>query len=367
MYIEGSAEFKHHAATYGPQSKFGYKDFIPLLTAEKFDAARWAALFKSAGARFVVPVAEHHDGFPMYDSSLTEWCAAKMGPKRDIVGELAAAVRREGLVFGLSSHRAEDWWIEQPAFQPYLQTFGAFYYNRGREWGRGVAINYKNKAFAEKAAVLDIERGQLAGVRPLYWQNDTSVSKNSWGYISSQDYKTAESIIGDLTDVVSKNGALLLNIGPRPDGTIPEPEEKMLLEIGRWLAVNGEAIYRTRPWVVFGEGPTQVVEGSFADTKRAAFTGQDIRFTTRGGALYAIVLAWPGQEATVKSLAKSAGLAEGEVSGVQLLGHKGTLQWSRTDAGLVVKMPAEKPCQYAYTLKITGLKIKAPAAGGTAR
>ncbi|HYA49484.1 MAG TPA: alpha-L-fucosidase, partial [Burkholderiales bacterium] len=111
MYLEGSAEFKHHIATYGPQSRFGYKDFIPLFKAEKYDPAAWAALFKRAGARFVVPVAEHHDGFPMYDSALTAWCAGKMGPKRDLIGDLAAAVRAEGLVFGVSSHRAEHWWF----------------------------------------------------------------------------------------------------------------------------------------------------------------------------------------------------------------------------------------------------------------
>jgi alpha-L-fucosidase len=111
MYLQGSAEFKHHVATYGPQRKFGYKDFIPLFKAEKYDPKAWAGLFKKAGAKFVVPVAEHHDGFPMYDSALTAWCAGKMGPKRDLIGDLAAAVRGEGLVFGLSSHRAEHWWF----------------------------------------------------------------------------------------------------------------------------------------------------------------------------------------------------------------------------------------------------------------
>ncbi len=183
MYLKDNRVFKHHVETYGPQSKFGYKDFIPMFKAEKFDADRWAELFRKSGAKYVVPVAEHHDGFPMYASDLTEWCAAKMGPKRDIVGELAAAVRKQGLHFGASSHRAEhwwfynggttfdsdvndpryaglygpaqsdkdaarqayldnwlartgeivdkyhpefvwfDWWIEQPAFQPYLQKF----------------------------------------------------------------------------------------------------------------------------------------------------------------------------------------------------------------------------------------------------
>jgi alpha-L-fucosidase len=415
MYRQGSSEFKHHLEVWGPQASFGYKDFIPRFKAEKFNAAGWAELFRKSGAKFVVPVGEHHDGFPMYDSNLTEWCAGKMGPKRDIIGELASAVRKEGIVFGLSTHRAEhwwffnggmqfdsdvkdprfaglygpaqpdktqpdkaylddwlartcelvdkykpqlvwfDWWIEQPVFQPYLQKFGAFYYNRGAQWKQGVAVNYKNKSWPEKAAVLDIERGQLAGIRPIFWQTDTSVSKNSWGYVQNQDYKTTDSIVDDLVDIVSKNGALLLNIGPRPDGTIPEPEQQILLEIGKWLSVNGEAIYGTRPWQVFGEGPTEVVGGSFNDTKRRSFTGEDIRFTTKGSTLYAIALAWPDSgSVTIKSLAAGSRLAFRKITRVVLLGSKARLQWTLDPAGLIVKLPAQKPCDYAFALKISG-------------
>ncbi len=140
-----------------------------------------------------------------------------------------------------------DWWIGHVAFAPYLQRFAAYYYNRGLEWGKEVAINYKYEAYPEGTAILDLERGQLKDIRPMLWQNDTSVSKNSWGYVAEQDYKSASALIQDLVDVVSKNGALLLNIGPRPDGTIPEPEQAILLEIGDWLAVNGEAIYADAP------------------------------------------------------------------------------------------------------------------------
>ena len=124
-------------------------------------------------------------------------------------------------------------------------------------------------SFPDTAGVLDIERGQLAAIRPLFWQTDTSVSKNSWGHVADQQYKTVDSIVDDLVDIVSKNGSLLLNIGPRADGTIPEPEQEMLRQIGRWLDVNGEAIYGTRPWAIFGEGPTTVVEGPFGDEKRS--------------------------------------------------------------------------------------------------
>ena len=414
MYQQGSPEFQHHLETYGPQAKFGYKDFLPLFTAEKFDADQWAGLFRRAGAQFVVPVAEHHDGLAMYDCGFSEWNAAKLGPKRDIIGELAAAVRRQWLVFGVSSHRAEhwwfyhggmafdsdvadqryaglygpaqsealppneqfledwlvrtcelvdkyqpqlvwfDWWIERPAFGAYLQEFAAYYYNRGAQWNRGVAINYKHDAFPAGSAVFDVERGQLADIRPLFWQTDTAVSKNSWGHVRNQDYKTVDALVDDLVDIVSKNGAMLLNIGPRADGTIPQEEEGLLLGIGRWLTVNGEAIYGTRPWKVYGEGPTQVVGGAFNDTKRAAFSGADLRFTTRGDTLYAIALAWPENgRVTVRSLGTGAGLQAREVTKVELLGHRGALQWSRQEGGLTVELPATKPCEHAFALKIT--------------
>ena len=422
MYLQDRPEFQHHIETYGPQSEFGYKDFIPMFKAEAYDPDAWAELFREAGAKFVVPVAEHHDGFAMYNTALSKWCAAKMGPKRDLIGDLAKAVREKGMVFGLSSHRAEhwwfmnggmtfdsdvqdpeyadfygpaqpsparvpaegwrskdwtprphaeflddwlarmqelidkyqpqliwfDWWIEQTVFKPYLQKFAAYYYNQGEAWGKGVAVNYKYDAFPEDVAVYDIERGQFSDINPRFWQTDTSVSKNSWGYITNHDYKTAGDIIGDLVDIVSKNGALLLNIGPRPDGTIPEPEVAMLRDIGRWLKVNGEAIYGTRPWTRFGEGPTQAVEGYFTDTKRTHYTSADVRFTTKEDALYAICLGWADKDWRISSL----GTGAGKVTSVELLGSNATLDWSQDADGLTVSAPAARPCETAYSLKI---------------
>jgi alpha-L-fucosidase len=428
MYLPGTKEFEHHVATYGPQTEFGYKDFLPQFTAERYDPDAWASLFKEAGARFVVPVAEHHDGFALYDTALSEWSAARIGPKRDVIGDLARAVRDAGLVFGLSSHRAEhwwffdggrgfpsdvqyprfdglygparpkpthnnqhraeegpdaaflddwlrrtcelvdkyqpqlvwfDWWIDHMAFAPYLPHFAAYYYNRSTGWGdwdtTGGAINYKLNAFPEGTAVFDIERGQLAGIRPMLWQNDTSVSRNSWGYVEGQQYKTVDSLVDDLVDIVSKNGALLLNIGPRADGTIPDEEQRMLREIGAWLAVNGEAIYGTRPWTVFGEGPTKVAEGSFTDTKRAAFTGEDIRFTTRDETVYTIALDWPtGGEMVVRSLGTAAGLWKGRIGTVRLLGHDAPLDWTQDADALRVRLPGTRPCEHAFALAVAG-------------
>jgi alpha-L-fucosidase len=242
-----------------------------------------------------------------------------------------------------------DWWIEQVVFQPYVQKFAQHYYNRGIEWGKGVAINYKYTTFAEGSAVLDIERGQLNTIRPEFWQNDTSVSKNSWGYVENQEYKTAKDLIGDLVDVVSKNGALLLNIGPLPDGTIPKPEQELLLEIGRWLDTNGEAIYGTRPWKVYGEGPTEVPEGYFMDTHRAAFTSQDIRFTQKNNALYAICLGLPDSTVTIEALKN---LRATEINSVHMLGVDQPLEWSLSDQGMTINPPALKPCDHAVVFKL---------------
>jgi alpha-L-fucosidase len=419
MYLQNTPVFKHHVATYGPQSQFGYKDFIPMFKAEKYDPAGWANLFKNAGARFVVPVAEHHDGFAMYDSSFSRWCAAKMGPKRDLIGDLAQEVRKAGMRFGASSHRIEhfwfmhggmefdsdvrdpayfdfygpaqpqkaadgktentpteawmndwlartseivdryhpdliwfDWWIEQPAMEPYRKRFAAFFYNRGAEWNHGgVVLNYKNKAYPDKAAVLDIERGKLDAMRKEVWQTDTSISLKSWGYIENDQFRTPDSLIDDLIDIVSKNGILLLNIGPKADGTIPDQARSILLEMGQWLKTNGEAIYGTRPWKVFGEGPTEVLKGGFTDRKQKPFTGQDIRFTQKGDSLYAIALAWPGATMTVKSIT-TANLNNRKIRDVRLLGYGGKLGWKQTPGGLVVSMPSRPPGKFAYALRI---------------
>jgi alpha-L-fucosidase len=224
-----------------------------------------------------------------------------------------------------------DWWIEQIVFAPYLQRFAATYYNRGLEWGVGVAINHKYDSFPKGTTVFDIERGQLSGIRDEFWQTDTSVSKNSWSYVENQDYKTIPSLIHDLVDIVSKNGALLLNIGPKPDGTIAEPEQEMLLEIGRWLAVNGEAIYGTRPWRVSAE--------------------DEVRYTQKENALYAITLGWPGTSAVLRSLG-TAQAGDVRVQGVSLLGSSETLLWSRDKDALTIQAPAEKPGPYAYAFKV---------------
>jgi alpha-L-fucosidase len=408
MYREGTPEFEHHVATYGPQSAFGYKDFIPSFTMEHFDPAAWANLFRRAGAQFVVPVAEHHDGFAMYATERSRWNAAAMGPQRDVFGDLLAAVDDAFMVRGASSHRAEhwffmnggtrfdsdvldprfidfygpaqreetapserhledwllrtvevidryrpqvlwfDWWIEQPAFEPWLRTLAAYYYNRAAEWGREVVINYKWDAFAEGSAVYDIERGARAGTAPVVWQNDTAVSKTAWCWVEGHDYKRTRDLVAELADVVAKNGVLLLNVGPKPDGTIAEPEQRILEEIGAWLVRNGEAIYGTRPWLIPGEGPTRQQVGSFIDGDAPQYTAEDIRFTTRhdvtGDHVHAILLATPEDGvARIRAFGAGAGLLPRAIRSVEVLGGQTAASWTQTATELQVVLdgPAE--------------------------
>jgi alpha-L-fucosidase len=414
MYRAGRPEFEHHRSTYGRHDQFGYKDFIPSLTGSGFDPADWASLFRRAGAQFVVPVGEHHDGFPMYASELTRWNAAAMGPGRDVVKELSDAVRAQSMIPGASSHRAEhwwffnggmrfdsdvrdpeyadlygpaqreeitpteafledwlartvemvehndaqliwfDWWIEQDVFQPWLAKFAAWYYNRAVARNRPVAINYKFDPFPPGSAVYDVERGQNAGIRPMLWQNDTSVAVRSWGWIEGQEYKDIRDILGDLLDVVSKNGALLLNVGPKPDGTFEPEERDLLCRIGDWLAVNGEAIYGTTPFSVSGEGPTEVEDTFLNDEHRSSFTAKDIRFTTRYDLVYATPLDWPeGDTLLVRTLADGSPHFPGPIGSVELLGNPSPLTFERSADGLLVHLPSERGSSPLPVLRIT--------------
>ena len=244
-----------------------------------------------------------------------------------------------------------DWWIGQPSIRPNLTKFAAFYYNSSLKYGgHAGVIDYKDYAMQEHSGVLDLERGQLGDIRPLYWQTDTSVSNKSWGYIKDDTFKSPEFIVHQLIDIVSKNGNLLLNIGPRSDGTIPEDVQQVLLEVGAWLNVNGEAIYGTRPWRVYGEGPTKVVPGLFHDTDTANYKPEDFRFTTKGDVLYAIGLAWPsGGEAVIHSLAAAVG--GGRVQSVTLVDGDAKLQFDQRADGLHVNLPVQRGAKYAYALR----------------
>ena len=192
----------------------------------------------------------------------------------------------------------------------------------------------------------------MDAIRVPFWQTDTAISSSSWGYTKNQKYKSAGRLVDDLVDIVSKNGCLLLNVGPRADGTIPQKDREILLSIGKWLKINGEAIYGTTYWKTFGEGPTKTTTGHLAEHKDQPFTSQDIRFTTKGNALYAILLAWPeSQQVTIKTLS-STNENVPNIKSLKLLGTDAEVKWKRDTEGLHVTLPVKAPCEYAYLLKI---------------
>ncbi|MEP6903949.1 MAG: alpha-L-fucosidase, partial [Actinomycetota bacterium] len=345
------------------------------------------------------------------DSQINLWNAVKMGPHQDIIALLKAAILKRNLIFGLSTHRGENYYffnggmnfpsdVQDPSlsiygtrspdgperapdekfirewsthlyelvnyyqpsliffdgtpgdkfFKPAFTKFMAHYYNSALDWNQEVGVSYKI-GFPSDIAIYDVERGKLKGIRRNPWQSDSSVGKRSWSYVEGEDYKTSEQLVKDMIDIVSKNGSFLLNIGPKADGTIPPQVQQTLIEIGQWLKINGEAIYGTRPWVKFGEGTVQAATGSRSDASQIVYTAQDIRFTTKGNDLYATSLAWTDGSIIIKSLAKNF-VKNLKVKNVSMLGTKQKIVWKQTDEGLEITFPKEKPGNFAYAFKI---------------
>ncbi len=414
MYMPGTRAYEHHRQVYGPQDTFGYKDFIPLFKGERFDASAWVRLFKEAGAGYMFPVAEHHDGFQMYKSELSHWNAAHMGPHRDVLGELKAAAEKEGLIFCASSHRAEhwfflghgkemesdvkeplqkgdfywpampegalddlfsepyptaeylddwlartaelilnyrprllyfDWWIQHEAFKPYLKKLLAFYYNMGALDGTPVRVCYKHDAFPFGVGIPEVERGGFAEAKPFLWQTDTAVARNAWCYTTELEYKSSREIIQTLADTVSKGGNLLLNIGPKSDGTIPEPDQRILRDLGAWLRTNREAIDGAGPWRVAGEGPTVRQEGQFTDKAATPYCARDYRFTAANGCIYAVAMRCPEDgRFLIRALGKSPDqnlpAFHGIIQDVTVLGwEREPMAWHADGDGLHVSAP----------------------------
>jgi alpha-L-fucosidase len=425
MYFPDHAWSKHHADTWG--ADFDYHEFVPLFTAEHFEADEWAALFRQAGARFAGPVAEHHDGFSMWASKATPWNAAERGPGRDLTGELEQAIRAEGMRFVATFHHArnlqryqetwesewasdqgrrrfrnshypytpgtgpasrdpdlrllygnlpEDEWLETvwlaklkevvDAYHPdliwfdswldqvpmaYRQRFAAYYFNRASQRGQDVLIARKQQDLPLTYSVDDFEKGRLDKLTEEVWLTDDTISKGSWCYTEDLKVKTPRQVLHDFVDIVSKNGVLLLNLSPRADGTIPENQREVLVRLGKWLDQHGAAIYDTRPWTVYGEGPTRMPKsGGFVPL--VTYTADDIRYTRSkdGTTLYAIILGWPGagREVTFRSIQSG----NTPVTDVTLLGHDRPVPWESSDDGLRVVLPERSPDDLAVVLRI---------------
>jgi len=454
MYVQGHPAYEHHLRHYGHPADTGFIDLIGRWQAAAWQPEALVRRYARAGARYFVALACHHDNFDTFDSAHHRWNAARVGPRRDLIGGWARAARAAGLRFGVSNHsshawhwwqtaygydaegprrgqrydayrlRAGDgrgrWWqgldpqdlYTGPSFVPpdgfgsisamnawhdrndgqwledvppahaafarnwlarqmdlvekyrpdlvYLDDSGlpfgalglqaaAHFYARTRQGGNldGV-LTAKRLSPAQRSGVVeDVERGFVDAIRAEPWQTCTCIG--NWHYdrglYERHGYKPAKLVIQRLADIVAKNGNLLLSIPVRGDGSIDDQEEAIVDGIERWFRANGEAIYGTRPWRVFGEGPTRMPAGEMNEASAAPFTSADIRFTQKGGAVYAILLDWPEGEARIGALAGTP------VERVELLGG-GPLGFRRGDDGVRVTLPRPAPGAMVPVLKI---------------
>ena len=364
---------KYHLANWGPG--FAYDDFIPMFKAEKFDPDAWAKLFQESGARYVVLTAKHGDEFALWPTKFTHRNAMEMGPHRDLAGDLLKAVRQSGLKMGFYHNTTYTFWDQRfpgrdwvdymnnsikelvdlyhpsvlwgdtgqgpvkdergkylPADYWNSEEVLAYFYNHSDDPSQVVAndrwgLDVDGNALGDFATP---ERTKVESLAKSKWEECDSLDPTSWGYnrrLPDSQYMTPNEVVHYLVDVVSKNGNLLLNIGPKADGTIPEVMQSCLRRVGEWLKVNGEAIYGTRPWDTYKDG--------------------DVRFTRKGNVLYAIDLTWLEEELRLTSLAGK------EVSKVEMLGLNDAVIWKQDAKGLLIQPPAKRPCRYAYTFKIT--------------
>ncbi|WP_369221427.1 alpha-L-fucosidase [Streptomyces sp. R39] len=424
MYKAGDGCNTHHKATYGDPSAWPYHNFIlgardkagnfvrfaPKLKSAggNFDPDEWAQLFADAGAKFAGPVAEHHDGFSQWNSSVNEWNSVAKGPGLDMLRLHADAIRKKGLKLWVSLHHAYNFlgyfdsvpaqsdaslkklygqldgateqqlWLDKlkeviDGYQPDILyqdfdlnnideskrlDFLSHYYNQAVSWNRDVVATYKD-GLDNRGEVYDFERGGPADIQTPYWLTDDSVSSSSWCYTTGIGYYSLKALLHALLDRVSKNGTMVLNIAPMADGTIPVGQKSILQGFGDYLRRFGESVYATRAWVAYGEGPTKMGGGSFTTPVEGKNT--DIRFTRSkdNTVLYATVLGWPGSTLNVTTLTSSR-IDLSTLKSVQLLDSTAGAYVSlpnRTQdgSGLHISMPsATAPFDApAYVVKLT--------------
>ena len=398
-FITGARDKQANFVQFAPQLKSA---------GGEFDPEEWAQLFADAGARFAGPVAEHHDGFSMWASEVNPWNAKDMGPKLDLVGLLTNAIRKRGMKVFLSMHHAyhitgyynavpktddpklqmlygqlgkeknEVLWLNKHKeiidnykpdilyqdfnlhliSEPVLLGFLSYYYNRAIEWNKEVVATFKD-GLNKKCAVLDYERGGPSDITENFWLTDDAISSSSWCYTEGIGYYSKRQILHAFLDRISKNGNMILNISPKADGSIPQEQKDILLAMGSWLKKYGEAVYATRAWEKYGEGPTQMGASHGVMGAPVAGTAGDVRYTRSkdNTILYAILLGWDkGQkEITLKSLSPdrincmnlhSVELINGEA------GEYVSLVFKQDPEGIVVNLPDRSFHELAYVLKL---------------
>ena len=396
----------------GAKDKHGnFVQFAPKLKSEggTFDPEEWAQLFADAGAKFAGPVAEHHDGFSMWASKVNPWNAKNTGPKLDLVGLLTEAIRKKNMKIILSMHHAynitgyydpvpktndtklqmlfgqqgkeknEAYWLRKhqeiiDSYQPdiiyqdfnlhiisqsVLLNFLSYYYNRAAEWNKDVVATFKD-GLNTKCAVLDYERGGPPDITENYWLTDDAISSSSWCYTDGIGYYSKKQILHAFLDRISKNGNMLLNISPKADGSIPQDQKDVLLAMGAWLKKYGEAVYATRAWEKYGEGPTKMGAAYGVMSAPTQGTAKDVRYTRSKDftTLYAILLGWEnGQKEVILNSLSSRRIDCKNLKSVELVnGEAGKylpLSFKQDVNGLIVSFPEHSFVELAYVLKLT--------------
>jgi alpha-L-fucosidase len=404
------SEWPYNYFISGAKDKKGnFVMFTPKLKSEggKFDPEEWAQLFADAGAKFAGPVAEHHDGFSMWASKVNPWNAKDMGPKIDLVGLLTNAIRKKNMRVILSMHHAynitgyydpvpktndpklqmlfgqqgkeknEAYWLAKlkeiidnykPDIvwqdfnlhiisQSVLLQFLAYYYNRAAEWNKPVVATFKD-GLNTKCGVLDYERGGPADITDNYWLTDDAISSSSWCYTEGIGYYSKKQILHGFLDRISKNGNLLLNISPKADGTIPQEQKDVLLMMGSWLKKYGEAVYATRAWEIYGEGPTKMGGAHGVMGAPLEGTAKDVRYTRTKDytTLYAILLGWEKDQKEVILRSLSSDRIDLEnLKSVELINDEAgkylPLTFKQTSNGLIVNLPERTFEELAYVIK----------------
>jgi len=402
-----------HAAGYSEWIMFAekipakeYEKLAEKFNPSKFDAMAWATVAKQAGMKYMVFTTKHHDGFSMFKSRLTLYNVVDATPfKRDVTRELADACRELGLRFGCYYSIDRDWYRPQGPGNAYRQNnvwdypnstradFDRYFTTFAMPQVEELLMNYRPDVLwfdgidmKTDAQLEDLYR-TIRRLRPeclinsriktcsfprqipppycdyitsgdneilerapgFEWENPGSMN-TSFGYNQNDhNWVDAKEIVFRLIDIVSKGGNYLLNVGPTAEGVIPQPSIDRLMEVGKWMAVNGEAIYGTSPWKVYGEGlQSENATGGPAKSEASSIA---IRFTAKGNSLYCICLAWPEKNLVVRSLA-SKGAAQRQVVSVRMLGSKEAITWRQTENGLVLSVPRERPCQHAFVYRI---------------